>query len=333
MDDELTGGQLWWATIIQNIQLCDVFVLAFSPGWLHSKACEAELRHAVACHRIVLPVLIADVNQQLVPPALASVQQIDYRSRTIESGIALMTALAACPAAPPLPSPPPQAPEVPMSYMNTYREQLDAVSLTFQQQAQLLSELRARLGDPYEKATALELIQQLRRRADITESVGREIDGLSTSEVGPQEPERGRASTLAGQPEPAGWRPDPFGRFEVRYWNGSEWTDHVSRAGVTTRDPAGYRQPSPPGPPGFAGPPRAAQPIVAAAGAKWDATSFALMLAASLMCLPLLGIIMGALNLKQPARRSQAQMLLWVGIGAAVLWFVIGAASVSNQTL
>ncbi len=36
---------------------------------------------------------------------------------------------------------------------------------------------------------------------------------------------------------PAGWHPDPQGRHELRYWDGSKWTDHVSDAGVTAKDP------------------------------------------------------------------------------------------------
>ena len=28
---------------------------------------------------------------------------------------------------------------------------------------------------------------------------------------------------------PAGWYPDPSGRFEVRYWNGQAWTEHTAR--------------------------------------------------------------------------------------------------------
>ena len=28
---------------------------------------------------------------------------------------------------------------------------------------------------------------------------------------------------------PAGWYPDPSGRFEVRYWNGQTWTEHTAR--------------------------------------------------------------------------------------------------------
>lgn len=33
-----------------------------------------------------------------------------------------------------------------------------------------------------------------------------------------------------------GWQADPTGRFEHRYWDGSEWTDHVSNAGVASTD-------------------------------------------------------------------------------------------------
>ncbi|HEX6568220.1 MAG TPA: septum formation family protein [Acidimicrobiales bacterium] len=36
-----------------------------------------------------------------------------------------------------------------------------------------------------------------------------------------------------------GWNPDPTGRHEYRYWDGSTWTDDVSDSGVTSVDPVG----------------------------------------------------------------------------------------------
>jgi uncharacterized protein YxjI len=36
---------------------------------------------------------------------------------------------------------------------------------------------------------------------------------------------------------PANWYPDPIGRHELRYWDGSAWTHHVSDHGVTGTDP------------------------------------------------------------------------------------------------
>jgi hypothetical protein len=35
----------------------------------------------------------------------------------------------------------------------------------------------------------------------------------------------------------ADWYPDPVHRHELRYWDGTTWTDHVSDRGVTGTDP------------------------------------------------------------------------------------------------
>ncbi|MGZ4740313.1 MAG: DUF2510 domain-containing protein [Ilumatobacteraceae bacterium] len=50
------------------------------------------------------------------------------------------------------------------------------------------------------------------------------------------------AATPAAAPTPtpavpAGWYADPAGRFELRYWDGGTWTEHVSRAGQQFTDP------------------------------------------------------------------------------------------------
>lgn len=36
---------------------------------------------------------------------------------------------------------------------------------------------------------------------------------------------------------PAGWYADPSSRFELRYWDGGTWTEHVSRGGQQFTDP------------------------------------------------------------------------------------------------
>ena len=38
---------------------------------------------------------------------------------------------------------------------------------------------------------------------------------------------------------PAGWYSDPAQRHQFRYWDGTQWTAHVSTGGVTSVDPAG----------------------------------------------------------------------------------------------
>jgi hypothetical protein len=34
----------------------------------------------------------------------------------------------------------------------------------------------------------------------------------------------------------ARWAEDPYARHELRYWNGTEWTEHVSDGGTTATD-------------------------------------------------------------------------------------------------
>ena len=45
------------------------------------------------------------------------------------------------------------------------------------------------------------------------------------------------AAPAAAPAVPPGWYADPAGRFELRYWDGSTWTEHVSRAGQQFTDP------------------------------------------------------------------------------------------------
>ena len=44
------------------------------------------------------------------------------------------------------------------------------------------------------------------------------------------------ASTSSTASAPAAWYPDPSQRFELRYWDGSEWTEHVARGGQQFTD-------------------------------------------------------------------------------------------------
>ena len=50
-------------------------------------------------------------------------------------------------------------------------------------------------------------------------------------------PAAAEAAPGAESAVPAGWYADPSGRFELRYWDGAAWTEHVSRAGQQFTDP------------------------------------------------------------------------------------------------
>jgi hypothetical protein len=325
VDEELTGGQAWWDTILATIRGADLFVIALSPDLLKSRACQSEYQYAVACRRTILPVMVAPVSPQMAPPAIANAQILDYVERTPNAAISLVTALAAAQPSPPPPDPPPPPPPVPMSYMNTYRERLDELSLNLQQQSLLLSELRVHLNDEDDRETAIELIRRLRSRGDITESVGREIDTLlaalpaaagrtswgapaGSDPVQVVEPVAAKTTPATGE-----WRRDPHGRYEQRFWNGTAWTDHVSTGGKQMTDPPGERA------------------TVASTAGKVDASEqpftngiFIALIVATVI-IPLIGIIVGAINMGKPQRKKQSQILVGIGVAVVVLYVLASA--------
>ena len=329
VDEELTGGQAWWDTILATIRSTDLFVIALSPDLLKSRACHAEYEYAVGCNRTVLPVMVATVSPQMAPPAIANAQILDYVERTPNAAISLVTALAAAQPSPALPEPPPPPPPVPMSYMSTYRERLDEVSLNLQQQSLLLSELRVYLNDEDDRDTAVELIRRLRSRGDITESVGREIDALlaalppaasrqswgapaaadtAVSTPPPATAPEPRAATATTSAE---WRRDPYGRYEQRFWSGTAWTDHVSTGGKQLTDPSGD------------GPGQTVEKIDPSEE-PFTTGTFVVLIIASVI-IPLIGMIVGGINLKKPKRKKQSQILLGIGIGIVVLYVLASA--------
>jgi hypothetical protein len=46
-----------------------------------------------------------------------------------------------------------------------------------------------------------------------------------------------RVALESGRGDEAAWKPDPTRRFELRYWDGSRWTEHVARQGEQFVDP------------------------------------------------------------------------------------------------
>ena len=60
----------------------------------------------------------------------------------------------------------------------------------------------------------------------------------STSEAVASAPATVATSSSSGSASvPAAWYADPSARYELRYWNGKEWTEHVARSGQQFTDP------------------------------------------------------------------------------------------------
>lgn len=55
------------------------------------------------------------------------------------------------------------------------------------------------------------------------------IDNATTSSPG--------ATNAPSADVPANWYKDPSGRYELRYWNGTTWTEHVATGGKQFTDP------------------------------------------------------------------------------------------------
>ena len=67
---------------------------------------------------------------------------------------------------------------------------------------------------------------------------GAPVSGSSTGSSWGGQSQHVPATQPAAAPQvPAGWYADPAGRFELRYWDGGAWTEHVSRAGQQFTDP------------------------------------------------------------------------------------------------
>jgi TIR domain len=180
-DRELDGGQKWWDAIVENIRSCDLFVLVLSPFSLASRACRAELNYAVALDRPILPVMVREINPDLLPDSVGSTHMVDYRERTADSAFALVLALGQVGAAPPLPDLLPAPPPAPMSDLGPIRDRLMAPELEYAEQQEIVRQLKSHLGVPDQHETLLALAVQLRARPELVETVGRDLDVLISS--------------------------------------------------------------------------------------------------------------------------------------------------------
>ena len=175
-DSDLEGGQRWWDLILEQIRSSSVFVFVVSPDSIDSRACRAELAYAVALGRPILPVRVRDVDLQMAPDPIPVLQVVDYRTRTPEAVIELVTAVNQVPEPAPLPDPLPVPPAAPLVSVAPLRELIAGPSLSYAEQLDVLRELRSRVTRPDERDLAVALLRELRARADVVESVGREID-------------------------------------------------------------------------------------------------------------------------------------------------------------
>ncbi len=178
MDRSLRGGQLWWTTILDEIERCAAYVFVLSPASAASSACRAEAEWATALGRPTLLVELADTVDGGPVPGAA--RRVDLRERTVDSVIGLITTLAALPLPPALPDPMPVRPGIPVSYLSSLGQRVAAVELGPDEQAAMIAEIEGALADVDERDAGREILRRLAARDDLTSETRAALRRLGT---------------------------------------------------------------------------------------------------------------------------------------------------------
>lgn len=181
LDEVLTGGQAWWDSILEQIRRCDALLVAVSPTTLESLAVTREYEYAQALRRPVVPVVVADVHRETLPPRLALLHLVDYTTGAT-GAFELAAALTALPPAPPLPPVLPEPPPVPLSYLSELSHRIKSPALTLEEQLALVARLKGALTRPAERGPAVDLLRALEQRQDLFHATAQEIQRMIATE-------------------------------------------------------------------------------------------------------------------------------------------------------
>ena len=241
-DKSITGGEEWWDEILRQIRDCRLFVLAVSKFSLGSEACLAEWTYATGTSRPLLTVRLDGVDMVGAPPAIKKHHYIDYVVDDADSIRKLAKALRFVPEDTPLPPVLPPDPPLPQSYRDRFAA-LYGKDLAVPAQVEAFALLRLDIDNDFNAAEAQKLLGVLRDRFDTSWRVREDIDRYfaerqAARTARPGQPVIQTVAAAPQQPLPkAAWYTDPTKRFELRYWDGTRWTEHVGRAGVVSKDP------------------------------------------------------------------------------------------------
>lgn len=235
LDQDLTGGEAWWNTILGQIRSCSVFVFALSENSLHSAACLSELQYARELGRPILPIQLGDLPG-LRDHIVFSYQSIDYRHPTASAGIALVRAVQQREhEMRPLPDPLPAPPAIPYEYLMLLGTSIQGrTPLSPAEQDSIVRQLRQALRDEHDEAVLHDvrtLLAALAQRPEATHVTVTEIEALLAQRPGPAAAAVARPVAPIAQPVqvPApGWYPDPAGGPQRRYWDGARWAQPMT---------------------------------------------------------------------------------------------------------
>lgn len=212
-DSELTGGQSWWDSLLEEIRRCEIFMPVVTEDWMGSHACRLETDYAFDLGRTVLPVTLDESTLKLMPSRLVTTQSVPYSGEEGKSSIlGIMRAVNTLPAAVALPDPLPAAPSVPMSYLTKLRDKVYVVQeLNRDEQRLILAEFRRRISEEEEDVKDLhKLLGVFSEREDLYAQTAREISALLA--LAARQDVSSTADVVIGDlspPRPAARPPDP----------------------------------------------------------------------------------------------------------------------------
>lgn len=212
VDHKLEAGHAWWNDIIDHIQACDAMLIALSPSLLDSEAAALERRYARELGKPLIPVVVAEVPDDILPADIAGLQFVDF-VRDPRAPFHLANVLSSLPPTPQLPDPLPQPPPVPISYMAGLADKIRQPQLSYDEQMALVGSLRASLEQPKERVIASKLLAQLAERHDLYSRPGKEIDRLLLEGHARPSAAEPTAQDVPEPPRSAATAPETAGRF------------------------------------------------------------------------------------------------------------------------
>lgn len=84
-DDNLHGGEEWWAEILREIAACEHFMMLMSDASITSEWCQRELKEATRLDKHIVPVMVR--SRTSVPDYLSKIQHIDMSTGVTVEGL------------------------------------------------------------------------------------------------------------------------------------------------------------------------------------------------------------------------------------------------------
>lgn len=175
-DLNITGGQDWWERILEGVRDCDLFVFGLTPNWFTSDACIREFDYATLLNKNRLPVRLVNMQIENIPPHIRRLQIVDYQPNTERAFRDLQRAINKMPPPPDLPNPLPQSPALPLEPLAHYDQQLRKLKLERDAQSAMVFQLKQALRRRQDADKARQLLENLRKHPDTSDTIASRID-------------------------------------------------------------------------------------------------------------------------------------------------------------